>query len=75
MSKKAIFDHNKLKAIVKEKIGEDISIVKTSKEFDTPQSTILYRMNGGGSDIMCFLHDICTRFDVTIQDIVTIKDE
>lgn len=75
MSKKAIFDHNKAKAILKERDGTKITIAKTSKEFDYYQRTIEKMMIGRNSGVMCFLLEFCNKHKLTIQDVITIKDE
>lgn len=73
MSKKAIFDHNKAKAILSKK-GVEISMAKTSKEFDTPHATLAHRMKNG-SELMCFLLEFCNKHKLTIQEVITVKKE
>lgn len=75
MSKKAIFDHNKLKATIKDRDGIDISLSTTAKEFNISQSTLIKRTTGSGSDLMCFLLDVCNRHKVSINDIITVIEE
>lgn len=75
MSRKATFDHNKAKAILKERDGTNISFEKTGKEFGMSTRQVSKLTQGSNGKLMCFLLDFCNKHKLTIQDIITIIDE
>jgi hypothetical protein len=78
MSRKAIFDIKKAKALLKERDGIDIyvaKVAKEAKESGVSERSLYYYTKGKATTMMLFMLDFCNKHNLTIQDVITIKEE
>lgn len=75
MNQKFKFDLNKAKAIIKDETGETITLNGTAAEFDVDHQFI-QRLNGGSSSkLISFINNFCSKYNLDIQDVVSIKED
>lgn len=74
MSKKAIFDYHRAKETLAVQ-GVNISYGIVAKEFGITDRHIINLTKGGNGKIMCFLLEFCKKYELEIEDVITIKEE